>query len=313
MTSFADADGEVAVANLTALGRLVRPDASVTHVLNRSLDRAVPEASTGGAPAEVLQLHDLNRCAGMARGSMYVSDDLADDLSVHCPVYPASSGTLACIPLSSGEPVGAVHLWWATPNRLPLELRASVSRVTEHAALAIGNRRLLAALHGQANTDPRTGLANSRAFDLAVEQTLAARAGHESASVLMLDIDHFKAFNDRHGHPAGDAVLQRTAHLVTMNVRSDAMVTRYGGEEFAVLLPVAGLDEARRAAERLRKAIASDVIEVGGARIVVTISVGLALLTHDEALDSALTRAVKALYRAKNGGRNRVDIALAAA
>ena len=309
VTSFADADGEVAVANLTALGRLVRPDASVTHVLNRSLDRAIPEASTGGAPAEVLQLHDLNRCAGMARGSMYVSDDLADDLSVHCPVYPASSGTLACIPLSSGEPVGAVHLWWATPNRLPLELRASVSRVTEHAALAIGNRRLLAALHGQANTDPRTGLANSRAFDLAVEQTLAARAGHESASVLMLDIDHFKAFNDRHGHPAGDEALRSFAGVLRSCMRDGDVAARYGGEEFAVLLPGVDAAAAKTIAERIRARTETTIVSLApGLTDRITVSIGVASAPEQGLERVALLRlADEALYRAKEAGRNRVE------
>jgi len=180
--------------------------------------------------------------------------------------------------------------------------------------LNLVNERLVGRLRTLAHTDELTGALSRRALRERAPGLLAQqRAQARPVAALMIDIDHFKGVNDRHGHPAGDAVLQRTAHLVTMNVRSDAMVTRYGGEEFAVLLPVAGLDEARRAAERLRKAIASEVIEVGGARIVVTISVGLALLSNDEALDSALTRADKALYRAKNGGRNRVDIALAAA
>ena len=118
----------------------------------------------------------LDRCAGVVRGAMFVSDDLADDLSVHCPIYPADSGTLACIPLASGEMVGAVHLYWRKRRALPLASRSNIARITEHAALAIGNRRLLAALHGQATTDPRTGLANSRAFDEALETVLAKRS-----------------------------------------------------------------------------------------------------------------------------------------
>ncbi len=95
------------------------------------------------------------------RGTIFVADDLTDELTVHCPVYPASSGTLACVPLDSGETVGTVHLYWRRPNALPIGSQQNLSRITEHAALAIGNRRLLAALHGQANTDARTGLANS--------------------------------------------------------------------------------------------------------------------------------------------------------
>ena len=309
VTSFAGADRQVATANLAALARLVHPDASVTHVLNRSLDRAIPEASTGEAVAEVLPLHDLSRCAGMLRGSMYVSDDLADDLSVHCPVYPASSGTLACIPLSSGESVGAVHLYWATPNALPLVLRAPVARITEHAALAIGNRRLLAALEGQANTDPRTGLANSRAFDLAVEQTLAARAGHESASVLMVDIDHFKAFNDRHGHPAGDEALRSFAGVLRSCMRDGDVAARYGGEEFSVLLPGVDAAAARTIAERIRARTESTIISLApGLTDRITVSIGVASAPEQGLERVALLRlADEALYRAKEAGRNRVE------
>jgi diguanylate cyclase (GGDEF)-like protein len=300
----------VAAANLTALGRLVGPDASVTHILNRSLDRAVPEAQTGPAVAEILPLHALGRCAGILRGTMYVSDDLADDMSVHCPVYPASHGTLACVPLISGEPVGAVHLYWNRPNALPFVARPSVARITEHAALAIGNRRLLAALHGQANTDARTGLANSRAFDLVVEEGLAARAPNEAASVLMIDIDHFKDFNDRPGHPAGDEALRSFGAVLRSCLREGDVAARYGGEEFAVFLRGAGHDAAigLMVAERIRSRTESTVIPLGpGITDRITVSIGIAA-APDEGVDRAtlLRIADEALYRAKEAGRNRV-------
>jgi diguanylate cyclase (GGDEF)-like protein len=124
----------------------------------------------------------------------------------------------------------------------------------------------------------------------------------------MVDIDHFKHVNDRHGHLVGDTVLRRAADLLRANLRGDSVLTRYGGEEFVVLLPVAGLDEARAVAERLRKAFETDRCEFEGAQIAITISAGLALLTPGEPLEAALSRADAALYRAKNGGRNRVAV-----
>ncbi len=181
-------------------------------------------------------------------------------------------------------------------------------------ALNLVNGRLAGRLRTLAHTDELTGTLSRRALRERAPELLARQhAEGRQVAALMVAIDHFKGVNDRHGHPAGDAVLQRTAHLVAMNLRSDSMVTRYGGEEFAVLLPVAGLGEARAAAERLRKAIESDVVDFHGTDIGVTVSVGLALLAHGEALDAALARADTALHRAKNAGRNRVDIALAAA
>ena len=309
LSSFAVEDREIASANLVALGRLVRPDAAVTHVLNRSKDRAVPEASTANAIAEVLPLNALGRCSGVVRGTIYVTDDLSDQLSVHCPIYPATVGTLACLPLNSGEQVGAVHLYWERPNAFPLKLRANVARVAEHAALAIGNRRLLAALHGQANTDPRTGLANSRSFDQALEESLAARSGAEQLSVLMVDIDHFKAFNDRHGHPAGDEALRSFARVLSSCMRPDDVAARYGGEEFAVLLPGVDPSSALAIAERIRSQIESTIISLApGLTDRITVSIGVASAPEQGLERVTLLRiADEALYRAKAAGRNRVD------
>jgi diguanylate cyclase (GGDEF)-like protein len=306
--SFATDDQNVAATNLVALGRLVGPDESVTHILNRSMDRAVPEATTGDALADVLPLHALERCAGVLRGTMYVADDLADDLSVHCPIYPRSAGTLACIPLISGESVGAVHLYWARPGALPLSARPNIARITEHAALAIGNRRLLAALHGQANTDPRTGLANSRAFDLALEGALAARSIDQTLSVLMIDVDHFKQFNDRHGHPAGDEALRAFGGVLRSCMREGDLAARYGGEEFVVLMR--GVDEsvASVVAERIRARTESTIISLApGMTDRITVSIGIAN-APDQGLDrvSLLRAADEALYQAKAAGRNRI-------
>lgn len=308
VTTFADDDHDVAATNLIAIGRLASPDASVTHILNRSQDRAVPEASTGDAVAEILSLRALERCAGVVRGAMHVTDDLSDDLSVRCPVYPQSTGTLACIPLISGEPLGAVHLSWARPNALPLSARPNISRITEHAALAIGNRRMLAALHGQANTDPRTGLANSRAFDLALEGALSTRAMHENLSVLMIDVDHFKKFNDRHGHPAGDEALRAFGGVLRSCMREGDVAARYGGEEFAVLLRGIDISVASVIAERIRERTESTIIALApGMTDRITVSIGIAS-APDQGLDRvALLRiADEALYRAKAAGRNRV-------
>jgi len=308
LTSFADSDSEVAEKNLVALGRLVAPDASVVHLLNRSQERAIPEASTGDAVAEVLPLRALDRCAGVLRGSMFVVDDLSDDLSAHCPVYPAAVGTLACVPLDSGEMVGSVHLYWRRPNALPFDRRPSVARITEHAALSIGNRRLVAALHGQANTDARTGLANTRAFDLALEAALAARIGNEPLAVLMLDVDHFKEFNDRQGHPAGDEALKAFGAVLRSCMRAGDTAARYGGEEFAVLLKGADGTVAATVAERIRARTEATIISLGpGITDHITVSIGISI-APDQGLDrvSLMHIADEALYRAKEEGRNRV-------
>ena len=221
------------------------PTPAVTHVLNRSKDRAVPEATIGsaiaeGPPAERPVALPRDRAREHLRDAR-----CREPLSVHCPIYPVDHGTLACVPLAHGETVGAVHLFWERPNAFGLELRASVARLAEHAALAIANRRLLAALQGQASTDARTGLANTRAFDQLLEDALRARRDDETVAVLMLDLDHFKDFNDRYGHPSGDEALRTFADILRSCLRDGDVAARYGGEEFAVVLP--GVDEEHRA------------------------------------------------------------------
>jgi diguanylate cyclase (GGDEF)-like protein len=309
VTSFESDDRAMAASALEALGLLVHPDAGVTHVLNRSKDRAVPEAATGDPIAEVLALDALSLCVGVVRGSMYVTDDASLPLSVRCPVYPVTSGTLACIPLSSGEAIGAVHLYWGRPNALSLEVRSSVVRITEHAALTIGNRRLLAALHGQANTDARTGLSNSRAFDQVLESELAAMANTDSLAVLMLDIDHFKDFNDRHGHPAGDEALRTFAGILRSCIRDGDLAARYGGEEFVVLLPGADKTSARAVAERIRARTEQTIVPLGpGLTDRISVSIGIAMApAHGFDRVTILRISDEALYRAKQGGRNRVE------
>ena len=306
--SFATDDTVVARANLDALTLLVHPDAGVTHVLNHSQDRATPVAVVGGATGEVLSLQTLSTCAGMMRSSMYVSSDLAAPLSVHCPIYPADHGTLACVPLVSGEAIGAIHLYWERPRALPVEIRRSVAQFAAHAALAIGNRRLLSLLAGQASTDARTGLANSRTFDLALEHALAARAADEVLAILMLDLDNFKDFNDRHGHPAGDEALRTFAEVLRSCMRDGDLASRYGGEEFAVMLPGVDAEAAVMIAQRIRSRAESAILSLSpGITDRITVSIGVAEAPF-QALDrnGLLRIADEALYRAKADGRNRV-------
>ncbi|MEP6680636.1 MAG: diguanylate cyclase [Chloroflexota bacterium] len=307
-TTFAPDDAAVAAAGLEAFRLLVSPDAAVSHVLNRSKDRAVPDAAIGSAIAEVLPLNALSHCPGIVRGSIYVTPDAAAPLSVHCPVYPVDHGTLACVPLAHGDTVGAVHLYWERRHAFGLEQRMSVARVAEHEALAIGNRRLLAALHGMANTDARTGLANTRAFDQRLEDEQAARADDENVAVLMLDLDEFKEFNDRYGHPSGDEALRAFANILRSCLRDEDIAARYGGEEFVVALPGLGEAAVLAVAERIRSRTHATVIALApGITGRVTVSIGIASAPQQARDRVTLLRlADEALYRAKQAGRNRV-------
>ncbi|MDR9390737.1 MAG: GGDEF domain-containing protein [Trueperaceae bacterium] len=167
---------------------------------------------------------------------------------------------------------------------------------------------LRAELERLATLDPLTGLPNARSFDASAEAALARaeRAG-EPLSVLLMDLDHFKTVNDRFGHAAGDAVLAHVAGLLRAGARTGDVPARLGGEEFVVLLPDIDPAGARRVAERLLATLREARVEVEGSEVAVTASVGVAAWRPGEAnLSPALRRADRAMYRAKDAGRDGV-------
>jgi diguanylate cyclase (GGDEF)-like protein len=169
-------------------------------------------------------------------------------------------------------------------------------------------RQLEAELRRMAETDPLTGLANRRAFFEKSEAAFAgARAVGLALSVLVIDIDHFKAINDRYGHAAGDTVIEKVAEACAAMLRPSDVLARIGGEEFAVLLSARGEDEAAAVAGRLLGAVTRRPITVGGREVAVTVSIGVATRRPSDAGFAAmLARADAALYVAKNTGRGRV-------
>ena len=162
-------------------------------------------------------------------------------------------------------------------------------------------------------TDELTGLANRRRLTTELERELrrSERHGHPF-SILMLDVDRFKRFNDSYGHPAGDALLKRLANTLLKSVRDVDTVARYGGEEFLVMLPEAPAADAARIAERIRAAREADRFtpDGGSGDVNVTVSVGYAVFPDDAKTAAALIEAAdQALYRSKESGRNRVTAA----
>jgi two-component system, cell cycle response regulator len=163
------------------------------------------------------------------------------------------------------------------------------------------------ALKRLAATDALTGALNRRAFlERAAAELARANRAARSVALLALDIDFFKAVNDRYGHPGGDAVLKAFAATLKRETRSSDIVARLGGEEFAVLLPETGGELAFKIAERIRLAVAARAAEFGEAAISVTVSIGLAQTSPTIAtMDALIAAADAALYEAKRSGRNR--------
>jgi diguanylate cyclase (GGDEF)-like protein len=173
--------------------------------------------------------------------------------------------------------------------------------------LTKANRRL----HHQAMRDALTGLYNRRYFEESFARELSrARRGKELLGLMMIDIDHFKRCNDTFGHAAGDAVLRAVAKYMQLQTRGEDMLCRYGGEEFVLVQAQASADAVLQRAETFRQGVQGVEVEHDGKRVgPVTISIGIAIFPDHGADGQALLQAAdEAMYRAKQGGRNRVEM-----
>ena len=195
----------------------------------------------------------------------------------------------------------------------PVRLLGAFQDITERKTIALEMHRLNEQLTRLSTTDALTEVGNRRLFDqtLKIEWARAARR-NEPVGLLMIDIDHFKEYNDHYGHPAGDACLRQVARMVVEAVRrSGELVARYGGEEFALLMPGADLDVARRAAERCWQIVADAKIEHRASLTSawVTISIGVASQAAAAGVDCGVLVEIAdaALYRAKRCGRGRIE------
>lgn len=205
---------------------------------------------------------------------------------------------------------------WALLNRshgVAFNLLLILSgRMREHNKTLEKTRTRSLEFEHAASVDVLTGLHNRRWLEETFARMLR-RCYNDArpSALLMIDIDRFKAFNDNWGHPAGDAVLRHVARQMSAHLRPTDLMARYGGEEFAALLPDTDPAEAHAIAERLRGGIewASLTLGESGETARVTISIGLAAARPGESLQDLLGRADTALYRAKENGRNRVEVA----
>ncbi len=168
----------------------------------------------------------------------------------------------------------------------------------------------LEAIRTESLTDPLTSLGNRKFFDRAIESAVAhAMQSGEPLSLLMLDIDHFKSFNDNYGHLTGDQVLRLVAMSLKQTIKGQDITARYGGEEFAVVLPNTALRQALTVADHIRRAVMSKQLKKKSTGEIlgrVTISVGVSMLQAGDDTDSFIERADACLYAAKRNGRNRV-------
>lgn len=225
-----------------------------------------------------------------------------------------------CVPfMAQGEALGIVSLQRiagrdqqeSAPRFSGESERRLAAVLAEQVALALGNLRLRESLRNQSICDPLTGLFNRRYMEESLEREFSRAIRNKSAvAIIMMDLDHFKRFNDTFGHQAGDALLRAFGDLLKRSTRGQDIACRYGGEEFAIVLSDANVDGAHRRAEILRGQVKQLGVEYAGQLLgTVSISIGVALYPdHGTTIGDVLRASDQALYCAKREGRDRVSV-----
>lgn len=216
---------------------------------------------------------------------------------------------IGVFPLVSENELSGCIVARSTLDSLSKRDIAYLEQLTKQASTTINRANTYSKVLQYATLDALTNLNNRRQFEIRLSQEIATtKRQNNPLCAMMIDIDFFKKVNDTYGHASGDEVLRTVANIIKEHLRESDIPSRYGGEEFAILLPFTNLDEAFVVGERLRKAVESKEIELENQNIHVTISMGIAEFSKNETGEQLFERADKALYKAKENGRNQVVI-----
>ena len=290
--------------------RLSIPQFSIM-LLNSDGTLEVKTAYPAGQGTEQVRFRSNEGACGRAvqtHGAVYIADVASDsNIYVARPGSHRETGSLLCVPMIHHEAVlGVLNFQRPHPDSFTSEEIEVLTAIADQASLAVKNARLHEETVALAITDPLTGIPNRRHLfsRLDMEIARANRFGNQ-LSVLMVDIDHFKSFNDAAGHRAGDGVLRQVAALMKGMIRKVDTIGRYGGEEFLLILPQVTKVEAIEVAEKLRRAVAANPFEPARSASKITVSVGVANLPVDATVQEKLVDcADAALYASKRAGRN---------
>ena len=306
--------GEALEVSRQALSRLLSPSAGTVYLLKASKDHAEAKGGWGEHQARSQALPKPGDCWAMRRNQPYFLEDLEGSiLCAHVDPVAGQPAATACIPLSAqGETLGWLYLS-AEAKGMPDHLL--LQSVAEQMSLALANLRLKEKLKQQSIRDPLTGLFNRRYLEESLDRELSrCQRKNLPLSLLMFDLDHFKAFNDTHGHPGGDALLSAFGQLLASQCRNEDIPCRFGGEEFILILPEMAAGGAAEKAEAIRKAVLELGVRHQGKPLgPVTVSIGVASYPdHAGRASELIEQADEALYRAKTQGRNRVEMGVSA-
>ena len=218
-----------------------------------------------------------------------------------------------CVPMmAQGETLGLLYLSSQEVGQLSDSKQRLAVAVAEHIALALANLKLRETLRNQSIRDPLTGLFNRRYLEESLQRELhRAHRNHQSVGIIMIDIDHFKRFNDTFGHKAGDMVLRELGAFLLGNIRTSDIACRYGGEELTLILPESDLMDTEKRASQIRAGVKQLKVEYRGELLgAISISLGVACFPEHGLTGEAVIQAADgALYRAKAEGRDRVATA----
>ncbi len=246
------------------------------------------------APSE----QSLTRMASSTDAATFVADLRNDPRVSHGRADELGASSAVVQPVSiDGDRGGVLVVYWREPRDvLDQHTGWLLSMLADEVAIALHRTELLAKLETLSRTDQLTGLPNRRALDEALTREVAFARRHDTVpTVAMIDLDAFKAYNDRYGHQAGDELLRAASFAWGSLIREDDLIARYGGEEFVVVFPTATVDCAEQVIERIRAALPFGA----------TCSAGIARWDGREHADQLLLRADRALYEAKAAGRDR--------
>jgi diguanylate cyclase (GGDEF)-like protein/PAS domain S-box-containing protein len=272
----------------------------------------VEAAAVWGDPVLVEKSFAPQECWALRRGRTHLVEDANAGMLCRHIKHPPPDGYI-CIPMmAQSEALGVLHLMQPDGMKMTDTKQRLAITMSEHIAMALSNLRLHETLRSQSIRDPLTGLFNRRFMEESLELEIRrASRNQRPLGMIMIDLDHFKYFNDNFGHEAGDLVLKELGTLLRSNIRGEDIACRYGGEEFTLILPEGTGAVTRQRAEFFKDAIQRmDVHFRGNPLGKVTASMGVAVFPdHGRTASALIDAADKALYRSKAAGRDRVTLA----